>query len=132
MIEILWMRLRARGNALIRRGSGLTLNQLHASDRDTQFLGNKLRLRGVEPLPHLAFAGERRDACRRHAMASQPSTSLEGLPTSVATAWPKTSAGASAKLTMSAPEPFKSARRPPNPNPRSQIPGGSHTVLPSA
>ena len=37
--------------------SGVALNQLHAIQRDTQFFGHKLRLRGKDALPEVALAG---------------------------------------------------------------------------
>src|SRR5687768_13906328 len=65
VIEILRMRLRSGCHSLIRSRSGLTLNQLHAVDGDTQFFCDELRLCGVEALAELAFSGIRGDAAVR-------------------------------------------------------------------
>ena len=61
VVEILRMRLRAGGHALIGRRAGDALNQLDAIHRHAELFGDKLRLRRVETVPHLAFAGERGD-----------------------------------------------------------------------
>ena len=76
MVEVLRMRLRAGGDALVGRRAGLALNQLDALHRHAELFGDELRLRGVESLPHLAFAGERRDrAIGRDRQASRPALS---------------------------------------------------------
>ena len=51
------MRLRAGRGALIRRQRRVALDQLHAIERDAELFGDQLRLRGVEPVTELAFAG---------------------------------------------------------------------------
>ena len=83
MVEILRMRLRSGGHTLIGRRAGNALNQLDAVHRHAELFGDELRLRRVESVPDLAFAGERgyRSVGRDR---NQPSSSFDGLPTSVA------------------------------------------------
>src|SRR5437867_4852048 len=52
------MRLRSRSGSLIWRNFGVTLDQLYAIQRNRKFFRHELGLRGVEPMPQLALAGE--------------------------------------------------------------------------
>src|SRR2546426_6325496 len=52
------MRLRSRSGSLIWGNFGVTLDQLHAIQRNGKLFRHELGLRGVEPMPQLAFAGE--------------------------------------------------------------------------
>ena len=60
LIEIRRMRLRSGRCALIRRERGVALNQRHAIERDAEFFGDQLRLRGVQAVAQFALAGVRR------------------------------------------------------------------------
>src|SRR5439155_1733599 len=52
------MRLRSRSGSLIWGNFGVALDQLHAIQRNGKLFRHELGLRGVEPMPQLAFAGE--------------------------------------------------------------------------
>ena len=58
MIEVRRMRLRSRSGSLIWGNFGVALDQLHAIQRNGKLFCHELGLRGVEPMPQLAFAGE--------------------------------------------------------------------------
>ena len=55
----------ARRHTLVGRHARDALNQLDAIERHAELFGNELRLRGIQPLPHLALAGVCRDAAVR-------------------------------------------------------------------
>ena len=57
LVEVGRMRLRPRRRPLIRRARRVALNERHPIERHAQLFGDQLRLRGVEAMAQLAFAG---------------------------------------------------------------------------
>ena len=65
MIEIRWMRLAARGHALVRSNRGLGVNEVDAIEAYAQLFGDELNLRRANSLPDFRFAGVRGYAAAR-------------------------------------------------------------------